>query len=71
MERLLQFSLERTRVIRLMYMEPEGTLRQVNATVISYDQHKVEVVTTRSPRPLVIPREAILSADFRRGDDGQ
>lgn len=70
MERLLRFSFEHARVIRLMYMEADGKLRQVNATVIAYDDEKVEVVTTRSPRPVTIPLADLLSADFKRGDDG-
>jgi len=70
MERLLRFSFEHARVIRLMYMEEDGKLRQVNATVIAYDEEKVDVITTRSPRTVTIPLTALLSADFKRGDDG-
>jgi hypothetical protein len=70
MERLLRFSLEHDRIIRLMYMVEEH-LVQVNARVIAYDEKEVSFITTRSPRTVVIPRECLLSADFRRGDDGQ
>lgn len=70
MERLLRFSFEHARVIRLMYMEEDGKLRQVNATVIAYDDEKIDVVTTRSPRVVTIPLSSLLAADFKRGDDG-
>ena len=70
MERLLRFSFEHARVIRLMYTLPDGKLRQVNATVIAYDDEHIDFVTTRSPRTVSIPMAALLSADFKRGDDG-
>ena len=70
MERLLRYSYEHDRVIRLMLMS-EGKLAQVNARVIAYDAQKVEYITTRSPRTQTALREDILAADFRKGDDGQ
>lgn len=70
MERLLRYSLEHDRVIRLMLMK-DGLLSQVNARVIAYDAEKVEYITTRSPRPQMAERADILAADFRKGDDGQ
>ena len=70
MERLLRFSFEHARVIRLMYAQPDCSLRQVNATVIAYDDEHVDFVTTRSPRTVSIAMDALLSADFKRGDDG-
>lgn len=70
MERLLRYSLEHERVIRLMLLT-EGNLAQVNARIIAYDAEKIEFITTRSPRPQTALRADILAADFRRGDDGQ
>lgn len=70
MERLLRYSLEHERVIRLMLLT-EGSLSQVNARIIAYDAEKIEFITTRSPRPQTALRADILAADFRRGDDGQ
>ena len=70
MERLLRFSFEHARVIRLMYAEDNGRLKQVNATVVSYDDDHVDFITTRSPRTMTIPMGALLSVDFKRGDDG-
>ena len=70
MERLLRFSFEHARVIRLMYAQPDGRLKQVNATVVAYDDDQVSFVTTRSPRTVTIAMDALLSVDFKRGDDG-
>lgn len=70
MERLLRYSVEHDRVIRLMLLQ-EGKLAQVNARVLAYDGEKVEYVTTRSPRAQTALRADILAVDFRKGDDGQ
>lgn len=70
MERLLRYSLEHERVIRLMLLT-EGNLVQVNARIIAYDEERIEFITTRSPRPQTALRADILAADFRKGDDGQ
>lgn len=71
MERLLRFSLEHERVIRLMLMDENGKLSQVNARILRYDADTVDFVTTRSPRSVTVPRGDILAIDFRKGDDGQ
>lgn len=70
MERMLRFSLEHDRVIRLMLLR-DGQLSQVNARVIAYDADSIEFITTRSPRPQKVERAEVLAADFRKGDDGQ
>ena len=71
MERLLRYSTEHDRVIRLMLMDEEGNLRQVNARILRYDADSVDFITTRSPRTVTVPRKDILAIDFRKGDDGQ
>ena len=71
MERLLRYSLEHDRVIRLMLMDEAGALSQVNARVVRYDADAVDFITTRSPRTVTVPRKDILAIDFRKGDDGQ
>lgn len=71
MDRLLRFSLEHERVIRLMLMDDLGNLSQVNARILHYDADTVDFVTTRSPRTVTVPRGDILAIDFRKGDDGQ
>jgi len=71
MERLLRYSHDHDRVIRLMLMDEEGNLSQVNARVLRYDADSVDFITTRSPRTVTVPRKDILAIDFRKGDDGQ
>lgn len=71
MERLLRYSLEHERVIRLMLMTEDGALSQVNARILHYDAEKVDFITTRSPRTVTVARRDVLAIDFRKGDDGQ
>ena len=71
MERLLRYSNEHDRVIRLMLMDEDGTLSQVNARILRYDADTVDFITTRSPRTVTVARQDILAIDFRKGDDGQ
>ena len=71
MERLLRYSNEHDRVIRLMLLDAEGNLSQVNARILRYDAESVDFITTRSPRTVTVPRKDILALDFRKGDDGQ
>ena len=71
MERLLRYSHDHDRVIRLMLMDEDGNLSQVTARVTRYDADSVDFITTRSPRTVTVPRKDILAIDFRKGDDGQ
>ena len=69
MERMLCYSLERDRVIRMIYLR-DGKVQQCYARVLKYDADMVEYITTRSPRPQRVERSEILALDFRKGDDG-
>lgn len=71
MERMLRWSLEHDRPIRMMLMNEDGALSQVNARITRYDADSVDFITTRSPRTVTVPRRDILAVDFRKGDDGQ
>ena len=71
MEQLRRYSNEHDRVIRLMLMDEDGNLSQVNARILRYDAETVDFITTRSPRTVTVPRRDILAIDFRKGDDGQ
>ena len=71
MERLLRYSCEHDRVIRLMLMAEDGTLSQVNARITRYDADTVDFITARSPRTVTVQKKDILAIDFRKGDDGQ
>ena len=49
MERLLRYSTEHERVIRLMLMNEDGELSQVNARVLRYDADTVDFITPVRP----------------------
>lgn len=70
MDRLLLYSMERDRAIRLIYMEEDGSLKQITCVVRTFDDKQVTVYVLRPPRDLVLPRQSILSADYRKGDEG-
>lgn len=71
MERFLRYSLERQRPIRLMFYDDAGTLRQANAQVLSMGQGGVRFTTTRPKAQWDLPLERLLSADYKKGDEGQ
>ncbi len=71
MERMLRWSLEHDRPIRMMLMNEDGAFSQVNARITRYDADSVDFISTRSPRTVTVPRRDILAVDFRKGDDGQ
>jgi len=70
MERFLRYSLERQRAIRLMYVDDKGAMKQVNATVCAMDEQQVELSTLRPKRQLTLPRQSLLAADYKKGDEG-
>lgn len=69
MERLLQYSLERNRAIRLMYMDETG-LHQITCVVTAMDAAQITVYVVRPPKNLIIRKTDILSADYKKGDEG-
>ena len=71
MERMLLYSLERRRAIRLMYLDGGGALRQVTAVVTAMEDGRVKLYVLRPPQDLEIDISDILSADYRKGDEGQ
>ncbi|MBQ8654755.1 MAG: hypothetical protein IJ507_07425 [Clostridia bacterium] len=71
MERFLRYSLERGRAIRLMYQEEDGRMRQVNAQVTGYGDGTVTFATLRPKREITLKTQQLLSADYRKGDEGQ
>lgn len=70
MERLLRYSLEHTRQIRMMWQDADGAMRQSNVQVLRYDQTSVTCLVTRPKHEETIPLERVLAVDFRKGDDG-
>ena len=71
MERFLRYSLEKGQRIRLIYQTEEGGMRMVNAQVTAMGEDTVRVMTVRPRQEMELPLEQILSADYRRGDEGQ
>lgn len=70
MERLLRYSLEHTRQIRMMWQDADGVMRQSNVQVLRYDEAAVTCLVTRPKHEETIPLERVLAVDFRKGDDG-
>lgn len=71
MERFLRYSLERGRAIRLIYQEEDGKMRQVSAQVTGLEGQMVSFTTLRPKREIILPVTHLLSADYRKGDEGQ
>lgn len=71
MERFLRYSLEHGRSIRLMFLSEDERLAQVNATVTRLEPDSVTFITLRPKGEYTMPLSRILSADYRKGDEGQ
>ena len=70
MERLLVYSLEHLRLIRLLWQEEDGSLRQGNVQVTALSQDSVTFQVMRPRETRTLRKSAILAADFRKGDEG-
>lgn len=70
MERMLIFSLEHQRPIRVMYME-QGRLKQATGIVTALQADHLLFRKTRAKAEMLIRHEDLLSADFKKGDEGQ
>ena len=70
MERFYVYSMERQRAIRLMWQEDDGTLRQANAQVTAWDGRQLSFTTLRPKGQWTLRADQILSADYKKGDDG-
>ena len=71
MERFLRYSLERQRPIRLIFFADDGSMKQVNAQVTAMAEGKVCFSCLRPKGCFEVAKERILSADYKRGDEGQ
>ncbi len=70
MERFLRYSLEHDRAIRVIFLEPEGRLRQANAVVEALDDKQVSLYVIRPPRRLTVPLTDVLGASYTADDEG-
>lgn len=71
MERFLRYSLEKQRPIRLIYLTDGGAMKQVNAQVVSLTPQQVRFTCLRPKGEFEMGLERILSADYKKGDEGQ
>lgn len=71
MIRMLRYSLEKDRPIRLIFLTQEGGMRQITAVVERLDETSAQLYVLRPPQRLTLPLTDILSADFTKKDDGQ
>ena len=71
MERFLRYSLEKQRPIRLIYFADDGSMKQVNAQITAVTAEKVCFTCLRPKGCFEVAKERILSADYKKGDEGQ
>lgn len=71
MERFLRYSLEKQRPIRLIFYGDDGKMKQVNAQVTALTPQTVCITCLRPKGSWELPLECILSADYKKGDEGQ
>ena len=71
MERFLRYSLEKQRPIRLIYFADDGSMKQVNAQITAVTAETVCFTCLRPKGCFEVTKERILSADYKRGDEGQ
>lgn len=71
MERFLRYSLEKQRPIRLIFFADDGSMKQVNARVTAITVDKVCFSCLRPKGCFEVALERILSADYKKGDEGQ
>lgn len=70
MERILRYSLERRKPIRLIFQR-EGTLQQRNVQVLALESGRVRLLSRRPREEWEMPLTDVLGADYARGDEGQ
>ena len=70
MDRLLIYSLEHLRLIRLIWQDAEGRLCQGNVQVTGLTGDTVTFQVMRPRCTLTLNRADILAADFKKGDEG-
>lgn len=71
MERFLRYSLEKQRPIRLIYFADDGSMKQLNAQITAIMPERVTFTSLRPKGTYDVPLDRLLSADYKRGDEGQ
>ncbi len=70
MERILRYSLDHRRPIRLIFQR-EGALQQRNVQVLALEASRVRLLSRRPREEWEMPLTDVLGADYARGDEGQ
>lgn len=66
-KRFLRYSLEHQRPVRVLFAD---TMKYRNITVVTLEEGRVGYLTAGRKTPLTVEEDAILSACYARGDDG-
>lgn len=70
MERILRYSLDHRRPIRLIFQR-EGALQQRNVQVLALEAGRVRLLSRRPREEWEMSLTDVLGADYARGDEGQ
>ena len=70
MERFLRYSLEKQRPIRLIFFTDDGGMKQLNAQIQEITADAVRFTSLRPKGEFIISKDRILSADYKKGDEG-
>ena len=70
MERILRYSLDHRRPIRLIFQR-EGALQRRNVQVLALEAGRVRLLSRRPREEWEMPLTDVLGADYARGDEGQ
>ena len=70
MERFLRYSMERDKAIRVIYLDAEGRMRQVNAVVEAMAGGQVTMYILRPPSRVTLAVTEILGASYTAKDEG-
>lgn len=70
MERILRYSLDHRRPIRLIFQR-EGALQQRNVQVLALEAGRLRLLSRRPREEWEMPLTDVLGADYARGDEGQ
>ena len=71
MERFLRYSLEKQRPIRLIFITDDGGMKQLNAQIQEITETTVRFTSLRPKGEWSMEKALILSADYKKGDEGQ
>ena len=71
MERFLRYSLENKKKIRVLLMDGDGAVTQMNLTVTALETESFSYLRAGKKHSETLPLNALLSAGYARGDHGE